>query len=93
LQIAPANVVVLFTGVVPDPASNTPGSVIVQSRGLGRALYFRDGQVVTGYWHKGSVTDPLSLLDAHGQPVALNPGQTWFEMMPIGNSVTYQLHS
>lgn len=92
LQIAPANVVVLYTGVLPDPASNTPGSVIVQSRGLGRALYFRDGQVVTGYWHKGSVSDPLSLLDAHGQPVALNPGQTWFEMVPIGNAVTWQLH-
>jgi hypothetical protein len=90
-QIAPANVVVLYAGVVPDKASNTPGSVNVQSRGFGRALYFRDGTVTDGFWHKGAAQDPLSLLDAHGQPVAFNPGQTWFEIVPIGNNVAWSL--
>lgn len=90
-QIAPTNVVVLSAGVVADPASDTPGSVNVQSRGFGRALYFRDGTVAQGFWHKGSAQDPLSLLDARGQPVAFDPGQTWFEVVPIGNTVTWSL--
>ena len=91
-QIAPSNVAVLFAGVVADPASDTPGSVNVQSRGLGRALYFRDGQVTAGSWRKDSTTAPLTFLDAQGQPLAFNPGQTWVSIVPIGNSVTWQTH-
>ena len=91
-QIAPANVVVLYAGVVADPASDTAGSVNVQSRGSGRALYFRDGGILTGFWHKGSTDSPLSLLDGHGQPVAMDPGQTWIEVAPIGSPVQWQLH-
>lgn len=91
-QIAPSNVVVLYAGVLADPASDTPGSVNVQTRGSGRALYFRDGAMVQGFWHKDAVDAPLTLLDAQGRPVALNPGQTWFEVVPIGNPVNWQLH-
>lgn len=91
-QIAPSNVVVLYAGVLPDPASDTPGSVNVQTRGQGRALYFRDGSMVRGSWRKDTINSPLELLDAQGQPVALDPGQTWFEVVPIGNNVTWQLH-
>ncbi|MGH2346735.1 MAG: DUF3048 domain-containing protein, partial [Chloroflexota bacterium] len=49
-QIAPANVVVLFASVVADPASDTPGSVNVQTTGQGQALYFRDGTELAGTW-------------------------------------------
>ena len=90
-QIAPANVVVLFAGVVADPASDTPGSVSVQTSGEGQALYFRDGGLVQGTWQKASETGPLVLLDAQSRPVALDPGQTWFEVVPIGNPVTWSL--
>ena len=86
-QIAPSNVVVLYAGVVPDRNSDTPGSVDVQTRGIGKALYFRDGKMLQGYWEKGAASDPLLLLDLKYQPVALNPGQTWFEAVPIGNGV------
>ncbi len=88
-QIAPANVVVLFASVVSDLASDTPGSINVQTTGEGQALYFRDGTELTGTWRKASAASALQLLDAQGNPVPLNPGQTWIEAAPDGSAVTW----
>jgi hypothetical protein len=88
-QIAPANVVVLFASVVSDPASDTPGSINVQTTGEGQALYFHDGAELTGTWRKASASSALRLLDARGNPAPLNPGQTWIEAAPAGSAVTW----
>ena len=82
----------MYAGVLPDPASDTPGSVNVQTVGSGRAVFFRDGTAVQGTWRKDSLDAPLSFQDALNQPVAFNPGQTWFEVVPIGQPVAWQLH-
>ncbi|HVA90137.1 MAG TPA: DUF3048 domain-containing protein [Chloroflexota bacterium] len=88
-QIAPANVVVLFAPVVPDPNSDTPGSISVGTIGVGQAIFFRDGAEIQGTWRKDSQAAALQLLDAQGQPVALNPGQTWIEVAADGTAVTW----
>ncbi|MDB4872444.1 MAG: hypothetical protein JWL97_3448, partial [Gemmatimonadales bacterium] len=90
-QIAPSNVVVLYADVTPDHNSDTPGSVYVQTSGIGEALYFRDGTETRGYWQKGAASDQLQLLNLKHQPIALNPGQTWFEVVPTGNTVSWIL--
>ncbi|HWE63895.1 MAG TPA: DUF3048 domain-containing protein, partial [Chloroflexota bacterium] len=89
-QTAASNVVVLFTTVTPDPDPYTPLSIDVHTQGSGRALYFRDGHLVIGRWHKHSILAPLQLLDPHGKPQPFNPGQTWIEVVPAGAPVTYQ---
>jgi len=88
-RIAPKNVVLLIAGVTPDSSSDTLGSVVVQSEGVGTAYYFSDGTVRQGLWRKDGVDEPLQLLDRAGNPAPLNPGQTWIEVAPQGNAVSW----
>jgi len=88
-QIAPANVVVLLAPVVPDPNSDTPGSISVGTIGTGQAYFFRDGRETQGTWRKDSQAAALQLLDAQGRPVAFNPGQTWIEVPSVGTAVSW----
>jgi len=62
---------------------------VVQSEGVGTAYYFSDGTVRQGLWRKDGVDEPLQLLDRAGNPAPLNPGQTWIEVAPQGNAVSW----
>ncbi len=88
-QLAPRNVVVLFAPVRPDPDSTTIDSVLVATQGQGRALMFQDGQVTTGAWQRTGPGGTLHLLGGSGTPLALNPGQTWIEVVPQGKPVNW----
>jgi DUF3048 family protein len=77
--VAASNVAVLFTRITPDPDPFAPDGINVHTVGSGRALYFRDGRRVQGTWSKRHIGAALELLDAHGAPQGLNPGQTWIE--------------
>ncbi|MGB4966639.1 MAG: DUF3048 domain-containing protein [Candidatus Saccharimonadales bacterium] len=57
--------------------------------GSGEARVFQDGVVTTGTWAKPDVSAPLTLTGADGQPLALNPGQTWFVAVSGSHLVTY----
>ncbi len=77
------NVVVLFAGVTlirNDPLQR----VAVQTNGSGRALYFRDGHAVRGFWRKRSLGSPLVFLDSSGAQVSLDRGNSWIEVVPPG---------
>jgi hypothetical protein len=78
------NVVVLRVDVVDtrfvDSAGNpVPETVVV---GSGEALVATGGRTVPVRWSKASVTDPVVLTGADGQPVRLAPGSTWVELVP-----------
>ena len=64
-------------------------SVIMQTVGQGKALVFRDGDIVVGTWSKASHGDRTKLLDAAGVEIPLNAGNTWYSIVPSGNIVTY----
>lgn len=61
----------------------------VSSVGKGQAFIFQDGKVVKGTWHKTNGTSQLTFRDSEGEAVKLNPGRTWFEVIPRDKSVTY----
>ena len=88
-QVAPSNVVVLFTALTPDPDPFASDGVNVHTVGTGRALYFRDGHLVRGSWRKAAIAAPLELLDSQRKPQALNPGQTWIEVVPAGAPMSW----
>lgn len=57
--------------------------------GQGKALIFTDGGVTAATWSKASIAAPTQLLDAAGQPIKLNAGNTWVSVIPTINLVTY----
>jgi hypothetical protein len=86
-----ANVVVLETGTAtPDPAAGfTLESITIPTIGSGTAWYFSDGKVWSGTWQQRDQFAPLRLLGHHGRQIALNPGQTWVEVLPKYSSVSW----
>ncbi len=42
-----------------------------------RALVFRDGKAIYGTWKTDSITSPITLWNADGNPIPLKPGRSW----------------
>jgi hypothetical protein len=48
----------------------------------------RDDTAITGTWHRSSLTQPATFTNSAGQPITLQPGNTWVELVPSGIPVT-----
>jgi hypothetical protein len=85
-QLAADNVVVVY--VPHQYAFNTkpgPSEVVdIVLSGSGPAYAFRDGQVFQVTWNRPNKNSVLFLTLSDGNPYALKPGNTWFEV--IGQS-------
>ncbi len=84
-QIAAANVIIYFaehqdTDIVED--SNGATSIRIMVNGKGPAWLLRDGRLVKGTWETNGRETPSFTLDG-GQPMALKPGNTWIELVPL----------
>jgi Protein of unknown function (DUF3048) N-terminal domain/Protein of unknown function (DUF3048) C-terminal domain len=90
-QIATSNVVVMQVAVTIGPwAENDMGGREVQTHmtGTGPVTVLRNGQQIVGTWSRTSLSDPMSLTSATGTTIALQPGQTWVEIVPDSVTVT-----
>jgi Protein of unknown function (DUF3048) N-terminal domain/Protein of unknown function (DUF3048) C-terminal domain len=87
-QLTARNVVVMYTTLSPDPDPFTPGSITLGTEGTGKCTVYEDGTTVQGVWSKSTVDSPLQWLDTNGNPIKLNTGNTWVEVVPTGTSVT-----
>lgn len=81
-QVTATNVVVQVvpyedTGIRDQSGEPVPEAKLV---GEGRALLFRDGVVTEGKWSKASAEAVTEYTTPDGQPLMLNPGQTWVEL-------------
>ena len=75
---------VMSQGLDPDKVHTTYASL-----GSGQAYIFQDGTVTPATWKKAARTDQLTLVDATGNPIKLNPGQTWLTAIADNSRVTY----
>lgn len=82
-QIGASNVVILFTSITPIRGDNA-GRLHIRDTGSGAALYLIGGRVIHGRWSKRSRVAALRFWHGGHRPVALNPGQTWVEVVPRG---------
>ncbi|MEX0665271.1 MAG: DUF3048 domain-containing protein [Acidimicrobiia bacterium] len=78
-QVTPTNVIVQF---VPYPRG-AEGLLY----GSGDASVFSNGQLIRGRWNRVYPGAPTTFTDAFGGPIALTPGRTWVELLPIGRTV------
>ena len=58
-------------------------SVQIQLWGQGRVVVFRDGLQYEGTWKREGRNDMLTFYDAAGNPIPLQIGNSWFELMSI----------
>ncbi|WP_100500122.1 DUF3048 domain-containing protein [Geodermatophilus chilensis] len=78
------NVVVLRVDVVNTRYVDSAGTPVPETVlvGGGEALVATGGRTVPATWRKGSITEPVALTGADGQPVRLAAGTTWVELVP-----------
>ena len=68
-----------------DSAGNA--TVDLDVIGKGSATFLRDGKAYKGRWSKEAPDEPLVWLDKSGDPFPLRTGQTWIEVLPIGDDL------
>lgn len=89
-QVSSANVVVIFANHIEDQTiceqiTNgvcTALSVQPQIFGTGPAIIFRDGQRYTVTWQRIGRYDMFTFVDANGQPLPLQIGNSWMQVIP-----------
>lgn len=57
--------------------------------GKGESIFFQNGDVIEGTWEKLKPTDMVRFYDSKGDEIPFVKGQTWIEILPIGNEVKY----
>jgi len=82
---APTNVVVMsvkYRGGV-----GVEGSY-AQLTGSGPVEVFSDGRLQKGFWHRSLIQRPTAYRTARGKVIKLRPGQTWVELLAVGETVS-----
>jgi hypothetical protein len=86
-QLSAANVLVVYvqhtyTNIIED--ANGSKSISIELWGQGTLKAYRDGQEVDGTWDRPQDSQYiLNLHDSSGKPLALKPGNTWIQLVPL----------
>jgi hypothetical protein len=90
-QLLAKNVVLMFQSVTAaDDGYSEEGHgthLLYGTKGSGKAKFLIDGKMMDGTWSKKTRVDQTKFLDAQGTPIKFNRGQTWIEVLPIGQAV------
>jgi hypothetical protein len=91
-QVAPKNVVVLQMAFGPLYPVGTDPHHRLEARDVGHGVAWisTDGITVKGTWRKASITAPTLLYGPNGQPITFTAGQTFVQVMRIGDLVQVQ---
>lgn len=87
-QMTASNVVVMWAHYTPlDADIAGAGGFDVTLGGSGQVSVFRDGQRLDGKWKADGVSPPR-FVAGDGSPIALGPGNTWIEVIPLAANIT-----
>jgi hypothetical protein len=88
-RVAPRNVVVMMVrfGLLDDGSNKSRQEA--DFIGEGTVWVSTNGITVKGTWRKESLTGPTRFYDKNDKPIALTPGQTFIQVMPIGSDVDF----
>ena len=65
------------------------GDVESLTEGSGPAYVLRNGHLEKGTWSRTTWTDITALTGANGKPMTLAPGNTWVEIVPTSDPLTF----
>ena len=86
-RIRAKNVVVMITDV--QSANDGTAHLLYRTTGQGSAVVFQDGVAIEGTWAKPSAGERTRFYDAAGSEIAFNRGQTWIEVLAVGDPLNY----
>lgn len=86
-QLSPKNVVIMFAQE--KGPLDSEKHMFYQVIGTGKAIVFQNGTVIQGTWSKASGLDREVFSDTTGSEIKLVRGQTWIEIVPAGNTISY----
>ncbi len=72
------------TDILEDTAGAGHYSIQIQIWGEGPVSIFRDGQRFDGRWQRKDSAHMLTFTDLDGNPLPLAPGNTFFQLVPLG---------
>lgn len=88
LPLIAKNIVIQFakeTGPIDDHKH-----LLYEVVGQGKALVFQNGQVIDATWKKTAQNARTVFVNKQGREIEFVRGQTWIEILPANNTVTYQ---
>jgi hypothetical protein len=81
------NVAVMVTNA--RSAGDGTAHLLYDTVGGGNAVVFQDGVAVPGTWSKPDTFSRTRFFDAAGDEIAFNRGQTWVEVLSVGDPLGY----
>lgn len=88
-RVAPRNVVVMLMRFGPLNDGSNKSRQEADFIGEGTVYVSTNGITRKGVWRKESLTGPTRFFDSKGRPLALSPGQTFIQVMPLGSDVSF----
>nr|WP_286186292.1 DUF3048 domain-containing protein [Sphaerisporangium cinnabarinum] len=87
VRLSATNVVLLAATMVDTPFKDPAGVAVPETQlvGTGDGVVASGGKQVAVTWSKEGVEAPLVLTGADGEPVELEPGASWIELVPTGS--------
>ncbi|MHB8966998.1 MAG: DUF3048 domain-containing protein [Thermoleophilia bacterium] len=91
-QLSPRNVIIQYvevseSGIIEDTGGNY--GLQFGLAGSGRIVMFRDGMAIEGTWLRDGDTEITTYLDAAGEPLPLNRGLTFIQLVPVDFPATW----
>ncbi|MEX2014974.1 MAG: DUF3048 domain-containing protein [Candidatus Saccharimonadales bacterium] len=62
---------------------------VYKTTGSGNMFVFQNGEVIKGKWKKSGVKSQIKFTDNKGEPILLNPGQTWVTLLKSSGEVKF----
>ena len=88
-QVAVSNVLILYTDVSRVPGDEA-GRMSVRTTGSGEGLLCRDGQLYPIRWEREGQDRCYSFLDQKGQPIPLDVGSSYINVVSSSAEVTWE---
>lgn len=87
VRVRATNVIVRFTPYGDSGVRDSTGAVVPEAEavGEGEAWLLSGGDAQPGRWHKPAADAVTTYTDTAGQPLRLEPGATWVEVLPPGS--------
>ncbi len=83
------NVVIVFAKESPANDGYEGGHLLYKITGSGDSIVFQDGKAIKGTWKKEDEESRMRFYNENNREISLVRGQTFVEILPIGNKVTY----